>query len=215
MKKSKAELDKKLKSAQEQNENFKKKWEALDTEAQKDLQNRVSAFFHKVDFLPGSGIMTPVLLDYKVMTLKEIHYRLWHTTGNPRLDPHVPAVSQSAKKGTKTLSPIESELFSLMEVAIGYPDFDSKQVKGRQDFWRSQSGSPVGIQTKMLESDPLMQAVALDAVIRQGINAILQNGKMSKLEKEEMKELLRLRRELLDPAWRRQLFWGRKFSWLP
>ena len=52
----------------------------------------------------------------------------------------------------------------------------------------------------MLESDPLMQAVALDAVFRETINSILRNGKMSEREKAELEELLRLRLELLDPA---------------
>lgn len=212
LKEAKAKLDKNLKNAREERDTYIRSWKNLDTDAQKDLQNRVSVLFHKVDFLPGDGTMTPVLLDYKIMTLKEIHHRLWNTIGNPRLAPNVPEVYYPPQKGTKTLSLVESELFTIIEVAIGYPDFDPKQVKNRQDFWRSQSGSPAEIQTKMLESDPLMQAVALDAVIRQGINSILQKGKMSELEMEEMKELLRLRRELLDPGWSRLMFMGKKFD---
>jgi len=103
-------------------------------------------------------------------------------------------------KGTKTPSALESELFRIVEVAIGHPDFDRDRVNERQDFWRSQPGTPAELQRKMLESDPLMQAVAWDSVFRESVNAILRNGKMSGQEKAGLEELLRLRLELLEPA---------------
>ena len=174
--------------------------EKADSSAQKDLQKRVTAWFRKRGLLPGDGGMTATLLNYEVMPQKEFHHRLWNTVNDPRLQPGAPMRYYPPAKGTKTPSALESDLFRIVEVAIGYPDFDRKQVKARQDFWRGQPGTPTEIQRKMLESDPLMQAVALDAVFRESVNAILRNGKMTEKEKAELEELLRLRLELLDPA---------------
>ena len=174
--------------------------EKADSSAQKDLQKRVTAWFRKRGLLPGDGGMTATLLNYEVMPQKEFHHRLWNTVNDPRLQPGAPMRYYPPSKGTKTPSALESDLFRIVEVAIGYPDFDPKQVKERQDFWRSQTGTPAELQRKMLESDPLMQAVALDSVFRDTVNTILRNGKMSEKEKAELEELLRLRLELLDPA---------------
>ena len=174
--------------------------ETADSSAQKDLQNRVTAWFKRRGLLPGDGGMTATLLNYEIMLRKEFHHRLWNTVGDPRLQPGAPMRYYPPSKGTKTSSTLESDLFRIVEVAVGYPDFDRKKVKERQDFWRGQQGSPAEIQRKMLESDPLMQAVALDSVFRETINTILRNGKMSAQEKADLEELLRLRLELLDPA---------------
>ena len=174
--------------------------ETADSAAQKDLQNRVKTWFRKRGLLPGNGEMTEALLNYEIIPRKEFHHRLCDTIGDPRLQPGAPMRYYPPAKGTKTPSALESELSHIVEVAGDYPDFDRKQVKSRQDFWRGQQGSPAGIQRKMLESDPLMQAVALDAVFRETINTILRNGKMSEREKADLEELLRLRHELLEPA---------------
>ncbi|MBO7147685.1 MAG: hypothetical protein J6W81_08055, partial [Lentisphaeria bacterium] len=54
---------------------------------------------------------------------------------------------------------------------------------------------------KMLTTDPVMQAVALDAVIRKGINTVLQRGDFQGSEQAELADLLSIRSALLEPEW--------------
>ena len=54
---------------------------------------------------------------------------------------------------------------------------------------------------EMLTTDPVMQAVALDAVIRHGINKVLEYGAFRDNEEAELKNLLYMRQALLDPEW--------------
>ena len=51
----------------------------------------------------------------------------------------------------------------------------------------------------MLTSDPVMQALALDAVIRSGINSILRNNQLTEDNKNGLQSLMRLRYYLLTP----------------
>ncbi|MBO7329897.1 MAG: hypothetical protein J6W00_14135 [Lentisphaeria bacterium] len=53
----------------------------------------------------------------------------------------------------------------------------------------------------MLTTDPVMQAVALDAVIRKGINTVLQRGDFQGSEQAELADLLSIRSALLEPEW--------------
>ena len=71
---------------------------------------------------------------------------------------------------------------------------------------RFRSGSVIGkapaqMLKEMLTTDPIMQAVALDAVIRHGINKVLEYGAFRDNEEAELKNLLDLRLALLDPEW--------------
>jgi len=216
------ELDKTLKEAEEKMAAVRKKMNALqeegaarmravqsaDADSQKDLQDRIRAFFRKNGFLPGDGKLTPVLFDYRVMNKKEIHHRLWSTVGDPRLQPDAPCVYYPPSKRTKTPSSLEMKLYHIL---FGkYPDFDRNQVTARQEFWRKQAGTPGEIQRKILESDPLMQAIALDSVIRQDINTILHRGKMSEPEEANLNKLVQLREELLDPRKAKKHFMSRQ-----
>ena len=180
--------------------------ETVDADARKDLQNRVVKLFKEVDLLPGNGGLAPVLVKYRAMSQKEILNLLLHSNRDPRLVPTAGVHPHTVKPN----SPLELELYQL--IFGEYPDFDLQKLKARQEFWRQQIGTAAQLQQKMLESDPLMQVVALDAVIRNGINAVLKNGKFRNQEKTELKELLQLRRELLDPGWSRQLFMGKRFK---
>ena len=180
--------------------------ETVDADARKDLQNRVVKLFRELDLLPGNGGLAPVLVKYRAMPQKEILNLLLHSNRNPRLQPTAGVYPHTVKRS----SPLEIELYNL--IFSEYPNFDLLKLTERQNFWRQQVGTAAQIQQKMLESDPLMQTVALDAVIRNGINAILKNGRFRNQEKTELKELLQLRRELLDPVWSRQLFMGKRFK---
>ncbi len=51
----------------------------------------------------------------------------------------------------------------------------------------------------MLETDPVMQALALDAMIRYGVNAILKNGTFQPGEKSQLGTLFELRHGLIYP----------------
>ena len=78
-------------------------------------------------------------------------------------------------------------------------DLDAGDVKARQNYWRSQKGLPEQIQKEMLTSDPVMRAVALDAVIRSGINAVLRADKLTAGESKKLEKLLKFRYYLLNP----------------
>jgi hypothetical protein len=95
------------------------------------------------------------------------------------------------------LSLVEKELLGILTKDAS--KFEIKAVKTRQDFWRKKSGSPAQIQKEMLSTDMLMQAVAIDAVIRFGINSLLRNNKLSDNDKKELEFLFELRYNLLNP----------------
>ena len=61
-------------------------------------------------------------------------------------------------------------------------------------------------QNAMLTEDPIMQAVALDALIRSGVNRILAGGKLPQEEKDLLRSLLLMRYSLLDPGKARLYF---------
>lgn len=201
------ELDKTLKKAEaELSESQKKLKETLSgSEAEKDLRDRVLVFLRKIGFLPGGGNITSLLLDHKIMTRNEILDLVSGSDRDPRLIPSAGIPPRALKKPSQA----QRELSAV--VGRYYQDFESGRVKERQEFWRKQPGASAEIQRKMLESDPLMQAVAMDIVIRHGINSVLKNGKISEMEKKDMEELLQLREELLNPLICRSRFMGRKF----
>lgn len=180
--------------------------EKLDSDAPKDLQNRIIKFFKSINLLPGNGELAPVLLKYQAMPEKTVLNLLLKSNRTPRLQPTAGIYPRTHKIN----SSLELELHNL--IFMNYPDFDIKKLKSRQNFWRKQAGTATQNQQKMLESDPLMQAVALDSIIRNGVNTILNNGKFRDHEKTELKELLDLRRELLDPEWSKRLFMGKRFG---
>ena len=84
---------------------------------------------------------------------------------------------------------------------VHYPDFDVAKVQERQRYWRSRNGDSAQMLKEMLTTDPVMQAVAWDAVIRHGINKVLEHGAFRDNEEAELKNLLDLRLALLDPEW--------------
>ena len=110
----------------------------------------------------------------------------------------------TAKK-IRGVTPLESILWEMLH-SVNYPDFDVAKVQERQRYWRSRKGDPAQILKEMLTTDPIMQAVALDAVIRHGINKVLEHGSFRDNEETELKKLLDLRQALLDPQWGKKQF---------
>ena len=62
-----------------------------------------------------------------------------------------------------------------------------------------------------INTDQLVQTVALDAVIRHGINKVLEHGSFWDNEEAELKELIDLRHALLVPEWGKLQFMSRNF----
>ena len=145
--------------------------------------------------------MLPFLLDYKVMKREDMQDLLFNSTDNPRLKP----IHGVYRKKVRGVTPLESKIWGMLH-SVHYPDFDVAKVQERQRYWRRCKGDPAQILKEMLTTDPIMQAVALDAVIRNGINKILEHGAFRDNEEAELKNLLLLRLSLLDPQWGRILF---------
>ena len=159
------------------------------------IQARTVKLFRENGLLPGNGKAADLLLNYRVMGGKEIQHVIVTSNRNPRL---VPTAGVHPRRSphygiTKT----EQELHSLFGAA--YPDFDLQNVKSHQKFWRSYPATLDRIQQQMLETDRVMQAVALDAMIRYRVNAILKNGFFLPGEKAKLGTLFELRQGLLHP----------------
>lgn len=195
-----AELDAKLNAAQARLDKAQtdmkakvEKFESRDADHLKDMQNRTLALFRAHGLLPGDGTLAAVLLDYETMTRKEILSLLMTGNRTPRLRPTAGVQARTVR----TPTPLEHQLCGMFMAA--YPDFDRAKVKARQTFWRNEPGTPAQIQQKMLETDPVMQAVALDAVIRHQVNAVLQSGVFQSGDKAQLGELFELRQGLVEP----------------
>ena len=202
-----AELDAKLNETRAQvakaQANFRAKLKQFNTSIHgaagadylEEIQKRTVKLFRETGILPGSGNMAPVLLNYKVMDCKEIQHVIVTSNRNPR--PVSTAGVHPRRSPHYGITKTEQELQFLFSVS--YPDFDLQNVKSHQKFWRSYSGTAVRIQQQMLETDPVMQALALDAMIRYRVNAILKNGFFQPGEKSQLGTLFELRHGLLHP----------------
>ena len=169
-----------------------KRSEALqNTEAdfQKALQATVLNIFEKSKWLSNNR-MLPFLVNYQVMTREEMQDLLFSSNRNPRLVPTAGVHRKTVKSPTR----LEQTLFSML--MDYHPDFAVAMVKTHQRYWQKQ-----GDIKAMLTSDPVMQAVALDAIIRHGINTVLKRGSFQGSEQVELADLLSIRRALLDPEW--------------
>jgi|GEM_PF-990152 len=160
-----------------------------------EMQDRAVKLFRETGLLPGNGKMATVLVNYQVMSGKEIQSLIMTSNRNPRL---VPTAGVHPRRSPHYgVSKTEQELCSLFGVA--YHDFNLQDVKAHQKFWRGNPGTADRIQQQMLESDPVMQALALDAMIRSRVNAILKNGYFQAGEKSQLGTLFELRHGLLHP----------------
>ena len=195
-----AELDAKLNAARARLDKAQpdmkaevEKFKARDADRLKEVQSRTVKLFLRVDLLPGDGKLASLLPDYETMARQEILSLLMNGNRTPRLRPTAGAQARTVR----TPTPLEHRLCGMF--AAAYPDFDRAKVKARQTFWRNEPGTASQIQQKMLETDPVMQAVALDAMIRYKVNTILERGEFRSGEKRELGELFELRQGLIEP----------------
>ena len=167
--------------------------EEAEREAPKELQRMALSVFQRMGFFFDQGKHLPDLLNYKILTSEQINLLIWNCSQNPRLVP----ITGLPPKTKKSLTPVEIQLFNIL-VFAGH--FKPKNVQQRQDYWRSRSGSPEQILKEMLTTDILMQAVAVDFIIRSKANRILAENKLTAQEKKELGELVKLRDYLLYPS---------------
>ena len=166
------------------------KLQNIDNDFQKELQSNVQNFFRKSGWL-DNGKMLPYLLNYEVMDAASMRELITEGSGNPRLQPSAGAY----RKTVRTSTSLEIKLLGMLH-GVHYPDFDVAKVQERQSYWKNRADIKL-----MLTTDPIMQAVALDAIIRHGINKVLEHGSFRGNEEAELKNLIYLRHALLDPEW--------------
>ena len=206
-KKAAAELDATLKEARASMAEAKAKMQAQVKKANTErygaagadylekIQERTVKFFRKTGLLPGNGDMAKVLLNYHVMNRKEIMEVLLRSNRNPRL---VPTAGVHPRRSPHIrVTETERELHELFKAA--YPDFDLNDVKFRQKMLQDSVIAAIMLQRQCLERDQLMQALALDFMIRTRVNDILKNGAFKPGEKSQLAELFELRHGLLKP----------------
>ena len=172
----------------------------IDNDFQKELQSNVQNFFRKSGWL-DNGKMLPYLVNYEVMDASSMRELISEGSGNPRLQPSAGAY----RKTVRTSTSLEMKLHGMLH-SVHYPDFDVAKVQERQSYWKNRADIKL-----ILTTDPVMQAVALDAVIRNGINKVLEHGSFRDNEEAELKNLIYLRHALLDPEWGKLQFMSRNF----
>ena len=156
----------------------------------KELQSNVQTFFRQSGWLDNVNVLT-YLVNYEVMDASSMRELISLGSGNPRLQPSAGAY----RKTVRTSMSLEMELLGMLH-GVHYPDFDVAKVQERQSYWKNRADIKL-----MLTTDTVMQAVALDAVIRHGINKVLEHGAFRDNEEAELKNLLYMRLALLDPEW--------------
>ena len=156
----------------------------------KAMRSEAAALLRQKGLLPGDEKFASRLLTCETVSKREILRLLLHGARELRpkaaIRPGAPGVSGPAR-----------ELYGMFMVV--YPDFESRSVRGRQGFWRSRPGDAAEIRREMLETDHLMQALALDLLLREKANAVLEAGRFRPGDKTELGELFRLREGLLNP----------------
>ena len=172
----------------------------IDNDFQKELQSNVQNFFRKSGWL-DNGKMLPYLVNYEVMDASSMRELISEGSGNPRLQPSAGAY----RKTVRTSTSLEMKLHGMLH-SVHYPDFDVAKVQERQSYWKNRADIKL-----ILTTDPVMQAVALDAVIRNGINKVLEHGSFRDNEEAELMNLIYLRHALLDPEWGKLQFMSRNF----
>ena len=169
-----------------------------DKDFQKELQTKVLDFFEKSGLLNNNNMLL-FLVNYQLMKREEMLNLILNSNGDPRLVPTAGVHRKTVKNPTR----LEQTLFSML--MVDYFDFDESKVRERQHYWKKH-----GDIKAMLTTDTLMQAVAIDCIIRHGINTVLENCRFRGTEESDMKELLSFRRFLLDPEWGKLQYLSKK-----
>ena len=167
---------------------------------QKALQSTVLNIFEKSKWFSNNRMLS-FMVNYQVMSREEMQDLLFKSNGNPRLNPQ----NRMQQRTARSITHLEQTLFSLL--MDYHPNFDVAKVKERQRYWQKK-----GDIKAMLTTDPVMQALALDAVIRKGINTVLQRGAFQGSEQAELADLLSIRRALLEPEWGKMQYISKMFT---
>ena len=170
---------------------------------QQKLQKQIGEQFREFGFFSDKGRLVPGILRFQPITGNVISELILQDTGDPRLRP----VAGAIPRRTKTPSQLEMVLAELFQTL--YPDFDPLVVRQRQQYWRRASGTNEEKQKLMLTKDPIMQAIVLDELIRNGVNAILRSGADNPQNMEKLVKQLLLRHSLLDPV-KTEIIWREK-----
>lgn len=155
------------------------------------LQKLVEEQFRESGFFSDKGRLAPEILKFQPMTGNAIRKLILQDTRTPRLRPIADALPDRGK----TPSALEVALAELFK--ISYIDFDPQILKQRQQYWQNISGTNEGKQKRMLMQDPIMQAVALDRLIYNGVNTLLREGSEKSPAMQKLVQQMTLRDDLL------------------
>ena len=164
-----------------------------DSAFQQELRKQIEDQFREFGFFSDGGRLVPGMLNFQPMTGATVCELILRDTADPRLR----RVAGALPRRAKTPSQLETALAELFQTL--YPDYEPTEVTRRQQYWGNAPGSNAEKQKKMLMEDSVMQAVVLDEVIRNGVNAILRNGAVNPQDVEKLAKLLLLRYGLLNP----------------
>lgn len=155
------------------------------------LQKLVEEQFRESGFFSDKGRLAPEILKFQPMTGNAIRKLILQDTRTPRLRPIADALPDRGK----TPSALEVALADLFK--ISYVDFDPQILKQRQQYWQNISGTNEEKQNQMLMQDPIMQAVALDRLIYNGVNTLLREGSEKSPAMQKLVQQMTLRDDLL------------------
>lgn len=161
------------------------------SEFETDRRERAKEYFNRFGLLTGSyfqELLTREMFDKKsiepeIKRLKALHWA----------------------DGTGHIwSDFETTLFYLQ----GTPD--GAKVRERQQYWRSQPGTPREITSRMLFEDPVMQMVAVNMVLERLCRHVLTKQEFGGQNKEDIEKLIGLQEDFTNPDMGKLRYMGRK-----
>ena len=151
------------------------------SEFETDRRERAKEYFNRFGLLTGSyfqELLTREMFDKKsiepeIKRLKALHWA----------------------DGTGHIwSDFETTLFYLQ----GTPD--GAKVRERQQYWRSQQGTPREIASRMLFEDPVMQMVAVNMLLERLCRHVLTKQEFGGQNKEDIEKLIDLQEDFTNPG---------------
>jgi len=161
------------------------------SEFETDRRERAKEYFNRFGLLTGSyfqELLTREVFDKKsiepeVKRLKDLHWA----------------------DGTGHIwSDFETTLFYLQ----GTPD--GAKVRERQQYWRSQQGTPREIASRMLFEDPVMQMVAVNMVLERLCRHVLTKQEFGGQNKADIEKLIGLQEDFTNPDMGKLRYMSRK-----
>ena len=161
------------------------------SEFETDRRERAKEYFNRFGLLTGSyfqELLTREMFDKKsiepeIKRLKALHWA----------------------DGTGHIwSDFETTLFYLQ----GTPD--GAKVRERQQYWRSQPGTPREIASRMLFEDPVMQMVAVNMLLERLCRHVLTKQEFGGQNKEDIEKLIGLQEDFTDPVMGKLRYMSRK-----